>query len=217
MIFSFAGAVHAGLVKNLSTGINDATAQKLANNAPDTDYKMGTPTVSPYTGVVPITRSTPISANWVQDADSPDSSWIVLNTGNGPNGITAGPGSYTFETTFDMTGFDPATAKLSALRYTADDELLAILINGTAVFNHASDGNGQFFNWKNIAAGLGVGRFKIGTNAIDFVVLNEVGQVTPMGFRLEGSVQADPVPEPASFTLFAIAGGLLLGRRRRAI
>jgi hypothetical protein len=127
--------------------------------------------------------------------DNSTSAWI------GPNNDTAddGPvGSYTYRTTFDLTGLNPATANLSG-QWSTDNNGLNILINGIPTgfftgFTSFSDGFSAF----TISSG-----FVSGINTLDFVVNNGGG---PTGLRVEVSGTAAAVPEPTSLALFGMIG-----------
>jgi hypothetical protein len=135
------------------------------------------------------------------------SAWI------GPNNdhfLDGPPGLYDYQTTFDLTGFDPATASISG-GWSSDNDGVAILINGVDTgnpptsFTQFSAGFAPF----SISAG-----FVPGINTIDFLVDNGGG---PTALRVEMSGTASPVPEPGTLTLAAVGfmGLMGYGLRRR--
>jgi hypothetical protein len=63
---------------------------------------------------------TPHSAWYANDADS---NWVWQNADGGPTGVTR-----TFSTSFDLTGYDPASAKITG-SWGVDNSGIAIFIN----------------------------------------------------------------------------------------
>lgn len=139
---------------------------------------------------------------WLSEDNS--SRWLTP-TGNAGDGVAAI--AYTYRLTFDLTGFNPATASFSG-RGAADD-------GGQLFLNGASIGSiGNFTGWTSFSANSG---FIAGVNTLDFVSTNGGG---PAGARIEFSASnvGGAVPEPASWALmvggFGFAGAAL--RRRRS-
>jgi len=121
--------------------------------------------------------------------DDSFSTWIVPNK-NVENA------SFTYRTTFDLTGLNPATAVITG-QWATDDRGLSVLLNGADTLTPVwmrLDAFGGF----TISSG-----FVSGLNTLDFVVLNGGG---PTGLRVEMTGTAAPVPEPTTF----LAGALLL-------
>jgi hypothetical protein len=101
------------------------------------------------------------------------SKWI------GPHlNFNAAPGEYVYRTTFDLTGFDPATALLEG-DWAADDEGHEILFNGESTGLHHFP---QLFTWTHFVITNG---FSAGTNTLDFVILNGFPIASPTGLRVE--------------------------------
>jgi len=201
----------AAIVKNISTGIDPTTGLQLANNASDPDWVVATGgDGAGYVGQATIARSTPLPAVYQLDSASTASRWIAINSGIGLEGFTVPGTHYNFQTTVDLTGFDPSTANIPSGRFAVDDGIIDIRINGTAVSipGGSAQGLDKFYN---LPANLGSGLFIAGVNTITFELLNNPS--SPQALRLEGSVVA--TPEPASLLLIP-ALGLFLARTRRA-
>jgi|APLak6261658528_1056013.scaffolds.fasta_scaffold04819_1 hypothetical protein len=130
--------------------------------------------------------------------DNTSSRWIGPNNDEDLNGPS---GTYTYRTTFDLTGFDSKTASITG-GWTTDNNGLDILINGISlvVFTTAPTSFESGFSAFSITSG-----FLPGTNTLDFVVNNVDG---PTALRVEVTGTASPVPVPAAVWLFG--SGLLV-------
>ena len=134
------------------------------------------------------------------------SGWI----GPVANALTAvggPPGVYIFQTTFDLTANEVASAEL--MGRLASDNSVQIFLNGVNTGMGAS--GFEHFTAFQITSG-----FVQGSNRFDFVVTNgDCGPmcVNPTGLRVEYGVSE--VPEPATFTYFVIFGLLGFNRLRR--
>jgi hypothetical protein len=126
--------------------------------------------------------------------------------------VSVPAGSYTYRTTFDLTGFDLQTVLLGAT--VAADNAVRIVLNGkdTGIF-FPDFTKTQFFDLskKGLLAGV---------NTIDFVVINAADSpsgllVRLQGFGTQGGTLPGDVPEPA--TLLLVGSGLtaLAVRARR--
>ncbi len=102
-----------------------------------------------------------------------------------PNGIpTIHPlGSHTYRTTFDLTGFDPATAVIAGC-WTADNEGFNILINSVPTAQSAVG----FAGWTPVTVAA---QFLLPTlNDLDCQVFNNLG---PSGLRVVRAAPGEPV------------------------
>jgi hypothetical protein len=178
-----------------STGV-DATGTPLSNGSIDPHYSVGG---SAYV------IGCPSCVGWVDNSST--ASWIS------PDPSTyAGGGPFTFETTFDLTGFDPTTAVITG-SIAADDQA-DVILNGTTVFSTVSTYSSpwSFYEALNISTG-----FVAGLNTLDIYVPNNIQTSNdgPTGLALDVSGTAAPVPEPASLTLLGTGILGVLARRRK--
>ena len=212
------------VVKNIATGIDDITGQKLAYGTPDTDYIIGAGSVEGG-GLVPEAFqfvATGDSSDWVSDAASSESRWLALDISHpestwDPSYYPVAPGTYSFLTQVDLTGFDASTAQLENLVVSVDDGLLEIVINGASVFSQshqaASQGGAQT-SFQALGT-FGAGSMQNGINLIEFRVGNGSVGANPMGLRLEGVVTAAAVPEPSTALLLGLGlAGIAIRKRR---
>lgn len=162
--------------------------------------------------------------NFVQavnlDYDSARFDWIA----DVPSGSHGGVGNWSFfvfRQTFDLTGFDPTTARLT-IRWAADDSgeifasrgswIPAFTLNGGAFVNYPGSTpehripTYDYCDWFTISNG-----FVAGVNTIDFYVEGN-GQTDGFALQVQ-SFEAD-VPAPAVMALL-LPGGAMLGARRR--
>ncbi|HME43739.1 MAG TPA: hypothetical protein VKF36_11680 [Syntrophorhabdales bacterium] len=207
------------------TGVNSSNAL-LSAGATDPHYML-TQSVDPsFPGpnaivVGPATAGNPTAGYpftpngpWMDNASN--SQWIApqeyVYTGV-PTGNGMSAGAYTYTTTFNLAGLNPATAVITG-EWAADDEGLNILINGNSTgltYNAEAYGSFQSFT---ISSG-----FVSGVNTLAF----EVGNIAlgPTGLQVDNlSGTASPVREPVSLLLFGagLVGMAVIGRRneRRA-
>jgi hypothetical protein len=117
--------------------------------------------------------------------DGLDSGWIAPQA---DQSVGNAVGSYEYQTTIDLTGYDPRAVALVG-RFASDNELTDILVNG--VSTGISDSVDQFtaFTTYTIAPKY----FRAGVNTLDFVVKNDGG---PTGFRNAMTVAATQSSAP---------------------
>ncbi len=205
LTLAFAGAASAANVTVHNTGL-DAAGNALAAGDGQTDgnYTIVSSTLS---GVNAGPAATYYNSAYV--ADNAGSRWISYS-----GSPFVGVGYATFQTTFDLTGFNAATAQLSGL-WGVDNEG-DILLNGVSI---ASLTGTVFSSFDSLHAFSAASGFLSGVNTLTFEV-HDTG--APMAFRTDSLVvTADVagVPEPAAWALmlsgFALIGATL--RRRPAV
>ena len=192
----------------------DASQWQVATNVGGTD---GSFSSFPTTGFVTATA--------VTGRVTGTTGWIANNS-TGTNGFIGDWTFFVFQQTFNLTGYNPATADLQ-FQWAADDSGQGFAARGTWVPAYSLNGGpivhgtwvgGDSYDFGptvNLSSG-----FVSGQNVIDFYV--EGNGVTD-GFALDPlSFTAAPtvVPEPAGLTLFwtaATSGLAYLGLRRRSL
>lgn len=196
-----APAAHAGLITTLyNTGVDASGAVLPDGTVGDPHYTLiSVPGGTTATRIITSASGFPIPP---YIGDNTLSRWIGPNNDSDLNGPV---GTYTFRTTFDLTGFDHTTASIAG-GWSTDNNGLDILINGTSLgyttsFTQFQTGFSAF------AVNSG---FVAGINTLDFVVFNGGG---PIGLRVQ---MTGTVPEPGSLALAALALlGLGVAARRR--
>jgi len=214
------GTANAALIPTLfSTGVDD-------NGVPLQDGPIGTGAIGdPHYSLfsVPDTGTTKIdvftfSGQWV--ARDAISTWIAPNSVTTSGQPEDGPvGDYDYRTTFNLAGFDPATASVTG-KWAADNSGLDILING-----HSTGNSGASFSaLQDFSVSSG---FIAGLNTLDFLVRNFNGPgPNATGLRVEildatadATTGSSAVPEPSGLVLllsFVGTAGLIWYRKRRA-
>jgi hypothetical protein len=125
------------------TGL-DSSGSVLAGGTVDPNYELigSADTSFPGPNAVVLNEGPPISPNGPWVANGPNSKWISVQPNNPPN---AAPGNYTYQTTFDLTGFDPGTAQLTGQWATGNAGILAMTEEPVflAVLDLAAHGTAQ--------------------------------------------------------------------------
>ncbi len=202
IVISLAAALpaQADSIVLFNTGVT-APGTPAPGGSADTHYTI---TASP-TGASAAIVASSIPGSYIPN-DS-NSQWISISAN------TDGPvGDYTYRTTFNLTGLNPATAVITG-RWATDNAGLDILINGISTGNTNTTQFGSFTSFS-INSG-----FIAGVNTLDFIVNNGGG---PTGLRvdqLQGTAsppQASGVPEPTTMILLGtgLAGVVAKVRKR---
>ena len=142
-----------------NTGV-DASSKALPDNIRDSHYLWVQGATNPYAATA--AGGFPIPP-WL--GDSTLSAWIspTLDTVAASDGT--GNVRYNYKTTFDLTGFNPATARLSG-RWATDNNGVDIILNGVS---SGQVNTAQFGAWTPFQITSG---FLAGTNELTFVVAN---------------------------------------------
>ncbi len=161
------------------TGVDDNHAL-LANGATDPHYMLAASAELGPDAFVVIDGQFPIGP-WL--LSGPNSKWIAPMADQTTGNL---PGSYTYETTFDLTGFDPAQVQLAG-QWAVDNTGTDIMVNGNST-GFTSPGFTGFTPFT-ITSGL-----VPGINILDFVMNNAGTAPNPTGLRvdLKGLVPIGP-------------------------
>jgi hypothetical protein len=162
---------------------------------------------NPATAFVVNPTAYPLAVNaWI--ANSSTSKWIAPSADE----TNSNAGTFTYQETFSLYGFDPTTAVLSGAW--ATDNTGVIMLNGVVVGSSSS-------SYTTLTPFTISSGFLPGLNTLDFVVTNApFAGTNPTGLRVDltGTATAVPVPEPESVAFLGLGlatlGALRLGRRR---
>ena len=221
-----AGAVPFDLY---NTGVDNAGATLPDGTTPDLHYTLTAPGDTNVTLVRTSAGGFPILPVGPYVGDDSLSTWIGPNNAHDLNGP---PGLYTYQTTFDLTGFNPLTASITG-QWTTDNEGRGILLNGvdTGTGNSiafGSSGNYSFESWHTFTiTGTITHPFLPGVNTLDFLIDNSTRDCggdcsdNPTAVRVEmtasATVSSGATPLPAALPLFASGLGAMgfIGWRRK--
>lgn len=231
-------SLYLGLLCVVSAGIAQASTIDISSGTGidtyqiTTDTNSGTPDDS-YTGPAIVVTSLPTGTftHVTGLSDGTDTGeWIgpAADQASDPAVTGAAAGSTTYTVTFDLTGYNYATATL-VLSFAADDYVNSVVLNTTTIFT-ATTGEKDSGMWTSTTdvtdLDIPAGDFISGLNTLTFVVPNNGSDDTtsccgPTGLEVAADVFATPttVPEPGTFALtgLSLAGlGMLLRRRNAA-
>jgi hypothetical protein len=170
------------------TGVNSSGSGTLADGAADPNWTIiATPAGATNVPAYATDNIWPVGSAWV--ANSSTSRWISPQA---DESVGDAPGSYTYRTTFDLTGYDPNSAQLT-VKLAVDNDLTDIRLNGVSLGLQTS-GYSSFttFTIKN--------GFVAGNNTLDFVIFNEGSSTNPSGLRVELSGTAVAQPQSPAGT-----------------
>lgn len=147
----------------------------------------------------------PTNGPWI--ANDATSQWITPGAIAGTSYDSGSDGTYTWSLTFDLTGYDAASASFDG-RW-ATDNGGAVTLNGVALSNAST----SFSQWSTFSD-FG-GSFNAGINTLVFAVTNSAQHSgNPTGLRVEFLNTNVSVPEPATLSLFGL-GLAALGFARK--
>jgi len=208
-------ALHADNFTIFNTGVDD-TATVLAPGSIDPHWSIVSGADVTGTNAYTVTE---VPSAWYASPTGATStaSWIAPNPDQSTVDSLSNPFStYDYQTTFDLTGFDPTTASITGV-FSTDNNLTDVLINGIST-GITSDFSGfGSVNPFSITSG-----FQSGVNTLDFILVNGDDSDNPAGptglivDSAVGTAQPLAAPEPGviSLVLFSIFTLAIMFRRK---
>jgi len=163
------------LIPFFSTGV-DANGVVLAGGSVDPHYKLIVSADTTFTGPDAIVVSQIADGYWL--ANGTASKWIAPSANQQYPGASPcnATGTYAYRTTFSLTGFDPATAKITG-SWGADNRGTAVRLNGASLGLTAA-------SYSPLTAFEIDSGFVAGTNTLEFEIMDDG---CPNGLRVEMS------------------------------
>jgi hypothetical protein len=148
--------------------------RELAGGSVDPHYKLIVSPDSTFTGPDAIVTTHIAEGYWVPQ--SATAKWIAPSPHQSYPGATPcnASGTYAYRTTFDLTGFDPATARITG-QWGADNSGTAVRLNGVSLGITAA-------SYSPLTAFTISSGFAAGMNTLEFELL-DLG--CPSGLRVE--------------------------------
>ncbi len=182
-----------------NTGVDDAGVA-LVDGAVDSHYRIvvNPDSTSPdatveNSGAFPI-----VTGPWVANNDG--SKWIGPRFDTtGAAGAIGEPGNYTYRTTVDLSGYDPASVVVTGL-WSTDNDGVDILLNGQATGQKNTVQFGAFTPFtlnSGFVAGPNVIEFKVNNSAVGYTGLR-VDQIRALGNALPDGTRPFVVTQPQS-------------------
>jgi len=163
------------------TGVasNDANGNPqtmVGDNGPDPHYNIISAPPPNSAGSAVVTFSTGYPAGGIWATDDSTSKWI---SPHGNESIIEPPGTYIYQTTFDLTNFNPSTASISGNLW-VDNQVSDVILNST----NTGITTGTYATPTTFKLTSG---FTTGINTLEFYVLNGPtgGAQNPSGLRVE--------------------------------
>jgi hypothetical protein len=201
--FGLSAAPSYALTIDFATGQNPSGTISTTGDTQDVNWtatNANTYKDDPHTFVV-----SPTNADWYGGwfANGPGSSWIA------PNPDSSNNGNFTLTYSFDLTGYNLASAVFAGTQWSIDDSGF-VALNGHVL---DTQGNGQWGNFHSFTAALA--DLLPGVNTLTMTVTSSDDFLEAA--RLEGTLTVSQTPIPAALPLFAsaLAGIGFLGWRRR--
>lgn len=195
-------ALSAPIPKLYNTGVDDA-GNPLPDATVDPHYTLIESPDDEYPGPNTFTLEPgwPVAPAGPWIADSAVSRWIAPRA---RQSVGNAAGTYTFRTTFDLTGFDPAKARITG-RWTSDNTGIDVVLNENSLGISQPGNFGQFSEFT-IESG-----FVAGLNTLDFLVFNAGDAVNPIGLRVEMIGTVEVAGEPPRIITAPVGGTYLVG------
>jgi hypothetical protein len=189
-----------------STGFGAGGASLAAGNGvADANYRL-TATTS---ATQPVGTQAVTFYNFNYAADTATSRWISYTADTSQMGYNA---NFTFTTTFDLTGFNAATARLSG--FVGADNEATVLLNGVAI-GGVYGYRRETFTSLTAFSTLDPALFVSGVNRLD-VVLHNIDLIAAVRIdQLTLTADAGAVPEPTTWAMMVLGFGTIGGAMRR--
>lgn len=169
----------------------------------DPYYKIAATTDATISGNTNAYVDTSFAGGWASAISG--THWINPST-TGSGSQSFGVYSYTYTTTFDLTGLIPATAMLSGL--VQADDIVTLFLNGNQVSN---PNIGTYTKPTAFTIGSQYSSdFLSGINTLSFVVQNSGNYATGFDASISGTALS-AAPEVGSFAMISAAGIFLTG------
>jgi hypothetical protein len=216
------GALALPITTLYSTGVNDA-GLPLSGGAVDPHWRLVSSPDPAFPGpnARVLNNSAPPLTSGDYVANTATSKWIAPRPNGGHNfpasdcTIGCEDADYIYETTFDLTGLDPASVVISG-RWAVDDSA-EMLLNGLSTANTLAFGPGvrNYHVWTPFTLTEG---FNGGLNTLTIIVNNQYfpdcgDSANPTGLHVQVAGTAD-VPEPASLLLLISSAAFFPASRR---
>ena len=179
------------------TGL-DSNGNLLAGAASDPNYTVTDVTTDTPLGQA-VVVSDPATFGWASNTAT--SQWISIDADGGNDSPSINADTFDYHTTFDLTGFYPATAVLN-LELSADDQITEIDLNGVNT-GFTSPGF-MFASPTSFTISSG---FLTGANTLDFIVSDSGGAPTGLQVQITGTATPTTPLAPIPITLPAINEG----------